>query len=160
MPRTPTAVLMTVGHIAQSAIVKIAAGSDFWKTTRPERQPRQRRDRPQELDDRVEGLVEAAREPEQEADRRADEQREQVALADAHERVEGEPADALVHLAVLEERDRGRSGCDSFHVLHGDGRSGATVWLTTRPEHEHGGEARGHGRTQTGHEGLRAWCAS
>ena len=33
--RTPTAVLMTVGHIAQRAIVKIAAGSDFWKITRP-----------------------------------------------------------------------------------------------------------------------------
>src|SRR5262245_64430587 len=33
--RTPTAVLMTVGHIAQSAIVNTAAGSDFWKITRP-----------------------------------------------------------------------------------------------------------------------------
>ena len=27
--------LITVGHIAQRAIVKIAAGSDFWKTTSP-----------------------------------------------------------------------------------------------------------------------------
>ena len=35
MDRTPTAVLITVGHIAHSAIVKIAAGSDFWNTTRP-----------------------------------------------------------------------------------------------------------------------------
>ena len=26
---------MTVGHIAHSAIVKTAAGSDFWKTTSP-----------------------------------------------------------------------------------------------------------------------------
>src|SRR5207249_5041116 len=33
--RTPTAVLITVGHIAQSAIVNTAAGSDFWKITRP-----------------------------------------------------------------------------------------------------------------------------
>src|SRR6266404_4712198 len=33
--RTPTAVLMTVGHIAQSAIVKTAAGSDWRKITRP-----------------------------------------------------------------------------------------------------------------------------
>jgi hypothetical protein len=35
MPRTPTAVLITVGHIAHNAMVKTAAGSDFWKMTRP-----------------------------------------------------------------------------------------------------------------------------
>ena len=35
MLRTPTAVLITVGHIAQSAMVKMAAGSDFWKMTSP-----------------------------------------------------------------------------------------------------------------------------
>src|SRR5216117_2262655 len=33
--RTPTAVLMTVGHIAQRAIVKTAAGSDWRKITSP-----------------------------------------------------------------------------------------------------------------------------
>jgi hypothetical protein len=35
MERTPTAVLMTVGHIAQRAIVKTAAGSDWRKITSP-----------------------------------------------------------------------------------------------------------------------------
>ena len=35
MPLTPTAVLITVGHIAHRAMVNTAAGSDFWKTTRP-----------------------------------------------------------------------------------------------------------------------------
>jgi hypothetical protein len=35
MLRTPTAVLITVGHMAQRAMVNTAAGSDFWKITRP-----------------------------------------------------------------------------------------------------------------------------
>ncbi len=35
MLRTPTAVLITVGHMAQRAMVNTAAGSDFWKMTSP-----------------------------------------------------------------------------------------------------------------------------
>ena len=35
MARTPIMVLMTVGHIEQTAIAKSAAGSDFWKSTSP-----------------------------------------------------------------------------------------------------------------------------
>jgi len=31
MARTPAIVLMTVGHIEQTAIAKSAAGSDFWR---------------------------------------------------------------------------------------------------------------------------------
>ena len=95
---------MTVGHIAQTAIVKIAAGSDFWKMHEAERQPRQRRDRPHELHDRIERLVKARRKTEQEAERRADRQRQHESLGHAHERIEREPTDPLVHLAVLEER--------------------------------------------------------
>ena len=35
MLRTPTAVLITVGHMAQMAMIKIAAGSDCRKITKP-----------------------------------------------------------------------------------------------------------------------------
>ena len=35
MARTPTAVLSTVGHMAQMAMVKSAAGFEFSKSTRP-----------------------------------------------------------------------------------------------------------------------------
>ena len=33
--RTPTAVFSTVGHIEQTAMVKSAAGCDFWNSTSP-----------------------------------------------------------------------------------------------------------------------------
>ena len=35
MARTPDIVLITVGHIEQTAMAKRAAGSDFWNSTRP-----------------------------------------------------------------------------------------------------------------------------
>src|SRR5213594_2916120 len=54
--------------------------------------------------DRIGGLVEGAREPEQESERRADGHGEQEAFPHPQQRVEGEAADALVHLSVLEER--------------------------------------------------------
>jgi hypothetical protein len=44
-PERRAPVLSTVGHIAQMAIVNSAAGCDFSNSTRPERQPGQRRDR-------------------------------------------------------------------------------------------------------------------
>ena len=95
---------MTVGHIAQSAIVNTAAGSDFWKITRPSGSHASGEIGRRNWMIGSNGWWNAARQPEQEAERRADGEREQEALAHPHERVEGEPADALVHLAVLEER--------------------------------------------------------
>ena len=123
--------LITVGHIEHIAIVNIAAGSGFWNSTKPERQPRQRRNRPQDLDDRIEARVELPRHAEEEAERRADQQRERVALRHADQRVPGEPQDALIQLAAFR---RTAPRCTSFapsQVRAGDGRSVSRTALTS-----------------------------
>ena len=85
--------------------------------------------------------MEAPREPEKEADRGADGEGEEIALGHAHERVEGEAADALIHLAVLEE------GLEDVALrlqpgLPGRGQVGRHRLADHGPEEEHGGQAK------------------
>jgi hypothetical protein len=73
--------------MAQMAMVKSAPNSEAaslpaaQEEHEAEREPRERRDGAQDLDDRIKGLREALGEAEEEADRRADDEGERVALA-------------------------------------------------------------------------------
>ena len=81
-----------------------AAGSDLLEHDQPERQPGQRRDRPQDLDDRIEHPVQRLRQPEQQSERRREGDAEEKAFRDPHQAVGGEQPDALIHLAAFLER--------------------------------------------------------
>src|SRR5207247_10477307 len=75
----------------------------------------------------------------QEPDRRADQEREREALAHPHQRIERETADALIHLAILEERlehvpPRLRPRARRRRQIVGDGLA------DHRPQHEHDGQ--------------------
>ncbi len=104
MARTPAIVLMTVGHIEQTAIANSAAGSDFWKMIRPSGSQASGEIGRMHLHDRVEHPRQRRRHAEQEAERGRDRDPEQEPARHAHEAVVGEQQDALVHLAALGER--------------------------------------------------------
>ena len=72
MARTPTAVLMTVGHIEQSAMVNSAAGSDFWKMMSPSGSQASGEIGRRTWMTGSKAAWKRARQPEQEAERRAD----------------------------------------------------------------------------------------
>ncbi len=102
--RTPSAVLSTVGHIEQIAIVKSAAGFGVLEQHESERQPRERRHGTQDLDDRIErcaGTASRGRAGSRAACRSA--MRDRIALGDEHERVPREAQDSLIELAALRE---------------------------------------------------------
>ena len=85
-------------------MVQIAAGLAALKTQQPDRQPGQRRHRPQQADQRRDHVVQEAETADHEAERDADQRGQAEADADALEREEDVPADALVVRAVAVER--------------------------------------------------------
>ncbi len=104
MARTPIIVLMTVGHIEQMAMAKSAAGSDFWKRTRPSGSQASgeigRSTCMIGSNMRVSVGDTPSRKPSGVPMRDA----EQEAVRHAHQAVVGEQHDALIHLAALGER--------------------------------------------------------
>ena len=70
----------------------------------PQRQPGQRRNRPQNLNHRVEAPGEQLRAPQDEAERCSHQQRDRVPLGHQHQRIPGEAHDPLIQLAPLGQR--------------------------------------------------------
>src|SRR5439155_13375663 len=69
-----------------------------------ERQPRQWRDRPENLDHRVEHSVQGPRQPQEQAKRGRERDAEEKPLRHPQQAVRREARDALIHLAALVER--------------------------------------------------------
>jgi hypothetical protein len=93
---------MIIGQIEQMKMQKIAAGSA--RSNTPDRQPGQRRHRPQHADDRQQRAIEQAEAPEHETQRNADQRRQAEAGADTRHRLQQVPAHALVVGTVAVER--------------------------------------------------------
>ena len=104
MARTPIIVLMTVGHIEQTAIAKSAAGSDFWKSTRPSGSQASGEIGRSTCMIGSNIRVSVGDTPSRNPDRRGDGDPEQEALRHAHQAVVREQHDALIHLAALGQR--------------------------------------------------------
>ncbi len=147
-----------------------------------QRHPGQRRDRLQHLDERIERLADQGRHADQEAERDRDDHREQIAEADAADRIAELDAEALVVRPLVVERllemlpqfradiERPRHRrlalrCRQPHQLgvfrrHGGGRSRRA--RGEMPDAEEGGEQRDRddGRAEAKGEGHRATSLS
>ncbi len=129
MLRTPTAVLTTVGHIAQIAIVNSAAGSERWKTIRP-------------IGSHANGEIgrntwitgsKARLNPFDSPSRKpsgvpSSTASEKPFATRTRLKIAKRPMPWFISPSL--KNGRSTNGFDSCHVCHGDGRSGATTRLS------------------------------
>jgi hypothetical protein len=96
--------LSSIGHTEQMKITKIADSPEILDGVERKRHPGQRRDRFQNLNERIERPVYQGRHPDQEAERDRNQHREQIAESDARDRIAELDAETLVVRPVVVER--------------------------------------------------------
>ena len=142
--------LSTVGHIEHIAMVKVPAGSGLPNRTRPSGSHASGDTGRSIWMIGSKQLAKKLRESEHEPERRADEERERVALGDADERVPGEAQDALVELAALLERLERRRACSPPRSSQGMEACRPTSRSRAAQSSDHGGEAEHAARARSG----------